>query len=328
MENALLGFWAHTILIQQMATTTVSIAPDAEILRSVVSLVSNVTQDKGFLAACQDLDRAGDADAVLMKTLRQSAKIIAVEASALRSGLPVEVGAALARGGVECCFSIMCGRLVEYLARAEVEGAAAVRECIAMLTEGDARSALRLKVAVNLYNSLPASSLRCEVLRSVVSFAVSSGQFALVRGYLVGIDAVIATWGLPIEETRTLYSLVVKVLAAAPGNAAQAQRFNLLLIDSYDGAAAFAALDDAAPSSVALRESIAAAITAAIRSPIEALRASVDLLAHPAVAYLKAQSAAGSAEAVLVGLLETVMVDGEGSDLAKFDAFLAAGSNR
>ena len=313
---------------------SVKLSSDENILKSVVSFVASATKGAAYISACQDLDRAGKSDEVLLSTLTQSAKLLN---EATPAGLPVEIVAALSRGGVECCFMILTERVVKYAGRSDVEeGArtAAVRSFVAMLAPADAapgllNAKLRLKVAVNLYNTLPSSALRCEVLRSVVSFASASGQIALVRPYLLTVDAVVSKWGIADEEKRQLYALVASAMKAA-GDEGQAHRFHLMLIDSYDGAAAFAALDDAAESSTVLRACIAAAITSSIRAPVEALRAAVDLLSHPALAYFKSfvASSGDNGGQTLVTLLELVMVDGEGGELDKYEAFLGANGAR
>ena len=176
-------------------------------------------------------------------------------------------------------------------------------------TESEARSALRLRVIVSLFNLLPSSATRFATFERLLNYSMHTGNVAFITSYLSSIDMHMKSWGAGTSDEdaqRLLVSSYRALLKAGEDQAAQGALVKYL--------ASFENADAATLSSI--KELAEAAIVGAVQSPLTESnrRSGVDqagILGYAAVRQLKGEP--------LYELLEIFA----GGEVKKFRAFFA-----
>ena len=96
-------------------------------------------------------------------------------------------------------------------------------------------SKLRLKVLVSVFNLLVTPATKFFTLKSILSYALKSGQSAAVSKFHEKIDYWVTQWGLDVDSSRELYQLISDILVQDRRGAAAAVMYQVKYLDTFAG---------------------------------------------------------------------------------------------
>ena len=156
-----------------------------------------------FSAECTNLIKAGNYSQLVLKFIEQHEAIMALESEADIEGF------------FQAVVSITLFDASGAGGDGSRENFPAVQKAVEVVSsKKDVKAKLRLRVLVSLFNMSFSSKSKHFVLCSIFTYAIASGQTALVHSYHKRVVEWATEWSLPVLEKRNLYLLVSQVLEA------------------------------------------------------------------------------------------------------------------
>lgn len=137
---------------------------------------------------------------------------------------------------VEDIFSVLVSMLNS--ARSSQNIQPALQQLVEVVTSSTTdKTESRLLILGTCFNMFSERATRYNLFMQLIQYAAATNQVALVKPYFADAQAWAKAWQLPVDLTRSMYTLVASVLDDV-GDIAGAQAFRVKLLESYEEASA------------------------------------------------------------------------------------------